>query len=255
MRVAVVGGTGQVGRHVVSALEAAGHDPVVVTRSRGVDVLSGDGLGAALVGAQAVVDASNIATGRRGRAVRFFTQVTERLLVAEERAGVGHHVALSIVGIDDIDWGYYDGKRQQERLVTAGPVPWSVLRATQFHEFPDQVLASARLGPLAIAPMMRMQPVAASEVGAVLADLAVGPPAGRAPDLGGPEAHTLADLARRLFTARGQRVRVVPVRLPGAAGRAMATGGLLPGPGARLGKQTFDEWLAADLQKQQGGST
>lgn len=249
MRVAVVGGTGQVGRHVVSALAATGHDPVVVSRSGGVDVVTGEGLDEALAGAAAVVDVSNVITGRRQVAVRFFTQSTERLLSAEEKGGVGHHVALSIVGIDDVDWGYYDGKRQQERLVAAGPIPWSVLRATQFHEFPDQVLSATRRGPLAVVPKMRTQPVAAREVGAALAELAVGPPAGRTPDLGGPETFMLHDLARRLVRARGQRVLVLPVRLPGAAGRAMATGALLPGPDARLGTQTFEEWLAADLQK------
>lgn len=249
MRVAVVGGTGTVGRHVVSALAATGHDPVVVSRSGGVDVVTGEGLDAALTGAQAVVDVSNVITGRRQVAVRFFAQSTERLLVAGAKASVGHHVALSIVGIDDVDWGYYDGKRQQERLVAAGPIPWSVLRATQFHEFPEQVLSATRHGPVATVPKMRIQPVAAREVGAALAELAVGPPAGRTPDLGGPEPHMLPDLARRLVRARGQRVLVLPVRLPGAADRAMATGALLPGPDARLGTQTFEEWLATDLQK------
>ncbi len=245
MRVAVVGGTGQVGQHVVEALRDTGHDPVVAARSRGVDVSTGAGLDAALAGVPAVVDVSNVVTGRRSVAVPFFTRATEQLLAAEERAGVGHHVVLSIVGIDDVDWGYYEGKRRQEQLALAGPVPVTVLRATQFHEFADQILTAARRGPVAVVPRMRVQPVAAREVGIALAELAGGPPAGRAPDLGGPDQHELPHMVRRLLRARGQRALVVPVRLPGPGARAMADGALLPGPGARLGRQTFDEWLAA----------
>jgi uncharacterized protein YbjT (DUF2867 family) len=246
VRVVVVGGTGQVGRHVVRALRGAGHEPVVVARSHGVDISTGTGLDAALEGAQSVVDVSNFTTTRRDAAVRFFSQVTRRLLAAEERSGVDHHVVLSIVGIDDVDWGYYEGKRRQEQLVLAGQVPPTILRATQFHEFPGQILARSRRGPLAVVPRMRLQPVAAREVGTALADAAVRPPAGRAPDLGGPEQHELVDLVRRLLRARDRRALVVPVRLPGAAGKAMARGALLPGPGARHGEQTFDQWLAGD---------
>lgn len=244
MRIAVAGGTGVVGTHVVAALAAAGHEPVVLARSCGVDVTTGRGLGEALVGAEAVIDVSNVVTMGGRRSVAFFTAATEHLLAAGRAAGVSHHVVLSIVGIDRVGFGYYEGKRRQEELVLSGPLPASVLRATQFHEFAGQVLERSP-GPVALVPRMRTQPVAATEVAAALVALAAGPAVGRAPELAGPGTHDLVDLARRFAEATDQRRPVVPLRLPGATGRALAGGALLPtGPGPR-GEQTFAQWLDA----------
>jgi uncharacterized protein YbjT (DUF2867 family) len=245
-RVAVAGGTGVVGRHVVDALRDAGCEPVVLARSTGVDLVRGTGLDEALRGARAVVDVSNVASQRRATAVGFFTTATSALLAAGARAGVQHHVLLSIVGVDRVDTGYYAGKRAQEDLVLAGDVPATVLRATQFHEFVEQVLALVR-GPVAAVPSMRVQPVAAREVGRLLAELALGPPQGRAPELAGPQVHELTDLARRLLRARGSHRLVLPLKGPTAASRAAVGGALLPtGPGPR-GRQTFGEWLQASV--------
>lgn len=246
MRIAVAGGTGVVGRRVVETLTEQGHEPVVLARSLGVDVATGAGLSDALAGATAVIDVSNAATLRRRTSVQFFTNSSTNLLAAGERAGVQHHVALSIVGIDRVDTGYYAGKRRQEDVVLAGPLPASVLRATQFHEFAGQLL-SRTPGRFAPVPQMLVQPVAAHEVAAALVQLATGEAAGRAPDLGGPKVHQLVDLARRLLQARGEQRRVVPLRLPGAAARQMRLGGLLPGTRAQLGTQTFDEWLTETI--------
>ncbi len=252
MRVAVAGGTGLVGRHVVAALTGAGHDPVVLTRSRGVDLTSGAGLAESLHGVDAVVDVSNVITASRRVSVAFFTSSTRTLLAAGRRAGVAHHVALSIVGVDRVRVGYYAGKVAQEELVLAGPVPATVLRATQFHEFTGRVLARVR-GPLAVVPRMRIQPVAAREVADALAELAVSESAGRRVDLAGPAERELVELARRLLQARRARRRVLAVRLPGAAGRGMAGGALLPaGPGPR-GRQSFEEWLADGPDEDTGG--
>ena len=244
MRVAVAGGTGVVGRHVVTALEEAGHDAVVLTRSSGVDLEAGTGLDAALEGVASVVDASNVLTLSRNRSVQFFTTATGHLLAAEERAGVSHHVALSIVGVDRVDFGYYEGKRRQEELVLAAPVPGTVLRATQFHEFAEQTLARSR-GPVAVVPRMRSQPVAAREVGTALARLAVGPAAGLAPELAGPEVLEMTDMVREVVRRRSLRRVVLPLRVPGQAGKAMAQGALLPAEAGPRGQQTFAEWLAA----------
>jgi uncharacterized protein YbjT (DUF2867 family) len=242
--VAVAGGTGVVGRHVVAAVAAAGAEPVVLARSAGVDLVTGHGLASAMRGVVAVVDVSDISTQKRQRSIEFFTSVTTRLLEAGAREGVRHHVALSIVGVDLVDSGYYAGKRAQERLVLTGPVPATVLRATQFHEFVEQVLALSR-GPVAPVPVMRIQPVASLEVGAMLAALALQPAAGLAPELAGPQEHALTDLARRVLRARRQRRCVLPLRGPVPSSRAVARGALLPtGPGPR-GTQSFDEWLAA----------
>ena len=243
MRIAVAGGSGCVGRLVVDEVRAAGHQPVVITRSAGVDITTGSGLDDALAGTSVLIDVSNIATLRRSRSVAFFEAGTRNLLDAGGRAGVSHHVVLSIVGVDRVGIGYYEGKRRQESLVMSGPVPASVLRATQFHEFAAQVLRRAR-GPLALVPRMRTQPVAAREVAKALLAVAVGPAVGMAPELAGPEQLELTQLARQVLRARRSRRVVVPVRLPGEAGRAAAGGALLPsGPGPR-GTQTFGEWLA-----------
>jgi uncharacterized protein YbjT (DUF2867 family) len=242
MRVAVAGGTGVAGRRTVEALSRAGHDPVVVTRSAGVDLTTGMGLDAALDGVEAVVDASNVVTLDRRRSSHFFSTVTRRLLEAGKRASVRHHVVLSIVGIDRVDFGYYEGKRRQEQLVRDGEVPFTILRATQFHEFADQLLERSR-GPVALLPRMRVQPVAAADVGNRLAELAVGEPLGDAPELAGPEVHAVVEMARQVASRRGRPRRVLGVPVPGGAGRAMASGALLPQGEATLAATTFDAWL------------
>jgi uncharacterized protein YbjT (DUF2867 family) len=248
VKIAIAGGTGVTGRHVTSSVRAAGHTAVVLTRSAGIDLMDGRGLAGALDGVSAVIDVTNTSTTRRSLAVAFFGTVTGNLLAAERQAGAGHHVALSIVGADRIDYGYYLGKRRQEELVLAGPVPGSVLRTTQFHEFAGQVLDRFR-GPVALAPRMLSAPMAAAEAAGALVQLALAGPAGLAPELAGPQELQMVDLVRRVARARGSRRPVLGVRLPGAAGKAMAGGGQLPaGPGPR-GTQTFDEWLAA------GGAT
>ncbi|MFJ8922894.1 SDR family oxidoreductase [Streptomyces sp. NPDC102415] len=248
MRVAVAGGTGVVGRLVVEELAAAGHEPVVLARSRGVDLLSGEGVDAALAGVEAVIDVSDRKAISRGRAVAFFGPVSRNLLDAGARAGVRHHVALSIVGIDRVGHGYYRGKLRQEEVVRGGRVPWTVLRATQFHEFVLQTLQQMP-GPFAVVPRMRTQPVAAREVARHLVELALGPPRGMAPELAGPRVEQLVDLVRRLLHARHERRLVVPVRLPGAVGAAMAGDDQLPTGAGPRGSQTFDKWLAGAVTR------
>lgn len=245
MRIAVAGGTGQVGRHVVEAARERGHDVVVLARSTGVDLSTGEGLGERLTGVDAVVDTSGTFTQDRGVSEEFFGSVTRHLLAAEASAGVGHHVALSIVGIDEVDTGYYAGKRHQEQVLAAGTVPWSVLRATQFHEFAEQALGFKRVGPFSLVPRMLVQPVAAREVAVALLDLAGAGPSGRVPDLGGPERLQLVDLARQVSRAGGLGRRVVGVPLPGGAGRAMRAGALCPTDDGPRGTTTFAAWLGA----------
>jgi uncharacterized protein YbjT (DUF2867 family) len=244
MRVVVAGGTGVVGRHVVELARAAGHAVVPLARSTGQDVVAGTGLAEALAGADVVIDVTSVPTTSTKKSVNFFRAATEHLLAAEQVAGVGHHVALSIVGIDAETTGYYAGKLEQERLVTAGPVPWTLLRATQFHEFAAQVVQRASVGPFVLVPAARTATVAATEVAEALVTLADGPARGRARDLGGPEEADLADLVRRYLAATGRRGRVLRLPLPGAAGKRMRQGAMLPGPNADRGRQTFDEWLA-----------
>lgn len=244
MRIAVAGGTGAVGRHAVAALRAAGHEPVVISRGRGVDVRSTAGLDAALEGVDAVIDALSVETLDGAESVEFFRETTRNLLDAEARAGVGHHVALSIVAIDHAPFGYYAGKVAQEQLVEVGDIPWTILRAAQFHEFAAQMYDRAKVGPLRVAPRMRTQPVAAREVGDALAAVAVGSPAGRVPDLAGPREESLVRMVRAYARAIGSRGWIPAVPVPGAFGRAQRDGSLLPDASATLGRQTFDQWLA-----------
>ena len=245
MRIAVAGGTGVVGRHAVEAARAAGHEVVVLSRSSGADVLTGAGLAARMQGADAVIDVTNTTTLSAAKAVKFFETATRTLLAAESRAGVAHHVALSIVGIDGIDASYYAGKLAQERAVAAGSVPFTIARAGQFHEFAGQLL-SRMSGPVAVLPKLLMRPVAAREVGEHLVRVAEGAPAGRASDLVGPRNEVLADVARRQLAFDGVRRRVLGVRLPGAYGRGLASGSLRGGADALQGRITFDEWLRGD---------
>jgi uncharacterized protein YbjT (DUF2867 family) len=214
---------------------------VVLARSTGVDLATGAGLDAALRGVEVVVDVTEVPTFRQRAAVKARTRMSRMLLDAEQRAGVRAHVLLSVVGADRIPTGYHRGKLEQERVVLDGAVPATVLRTTQFHELVERVLRM-QPGPIALVPRVRIQPVAAREVADLLAEIVEEEPAGRVTDLAGPRVHDAVDLARRTLRARGSHRLVLPVRLPGATGRAVRAG-LLPGDRARRGTQTFREWL------------
>lgn len=247
MRIAVAGGTGTVGRHVVEAARERGHEVVVLSRSSGVDLVAGTGVVAALEGVDAVIDTANANATSADAATAFFTTTTRTLLAAEQAAGVGHHVTLSIVGIDRAPYGYYAGKLAQEREVEAGAVPFTILRASQFHEFAEQMLGMLSFAGVHLAPRLASQPVAAQEVGRRLVELAEHGPAGRSRDFAGPQREDVSDMIRRLAKARGLRGPVLAVALPGKQFAAMRRGDTLPGPDAVLGAQTFDAWLAEQV--------
>jgi uncharacterized protein YbjT (DUF2867 family) len=250
MRVAVIGGTGLVGRHTVDALAAAGHDAVVVSRSVGVDVVTGAGLDEALAGVEAVIDVTNTPEQDPDAVRAFFTAATGHLLAAEANAGVGHHVLLSISGLDRVEGNaHYAGKRLQEQLVEAGDIPVTILRATQFHEFAAQVAGWTRHeGTVTVAPLL-LQPVAARDVGQVLAEVATGAPQGRARDLAGPESQDMVDMARRTLAVRGDEVKLIASWSHGPFSVELAGEIMLPGPDARLAPTTFDAWLDTDDAK------
>ncbi|MEV4623255.1 NAD(P)H-binding protein [Asanoa sp. NPDC049573] len=244
MRIAVAGATGNIGTLTVAALETEGHDVVRVSRSLGVDLSTGAGLDEALTGVAAVIDVTSAPPADRAETVAYFGTATRNLLAAGERAGVRHHVLLSIVGLDRIEGNaHYAGKREQERLVAAGPVPWTIVPATQFHDFAAMVASwTEQDGVAPIAPLL-VQPIAPQDVARVLAEVAVGEPRGRYADVAGPDPQDLVDMARRTNDARGHTVKLVPswsaIFDSSAAGNV-----LLPGEGARVMPTTFDEWLA-----------
>jgi uncharacterized protein YbjT (DUF2867 family) len=251
MNVLVTGGTGTLGRHVVTLLRQSGHRARIFSRNprghvdavRG-DLRTGEGLERALAGMEVVVhSASATRAPLRGRS----TDVggTRRLLERARAAKVEHVVFVSIVGIDRVAYPYYRTKLETEAVVKAGHVPWSILRATQFHGFVDLLLARfSRLPGVTAVPFeWRLQPVDALEVARRLVDVALNRPAGMLPDFGGPEVRDLKSLAESWLAARRERRRLVNLRVPLKMSRQIADGGLTC-PDHRAGAQTFDEYLA-----------
>jgi uncharacterized protein YbjT (DUF2867 family) len=226
---------------------------VPISKAQRVDLLSGVGLATAVAGCDTVIDVTNVVTTRRRTAVDFFSRATQNLLDAGQRAGVRHHVVLSIVGVDVVDYGYYEGKLLQEELVRSSSTPHTVLRATQFHEFAEQMVERMRFGPVAAIPKFRCQPVAAIEVAELLAEIAQAGPqwSGGATmaDLAGPEEWTLPSMVSRLKRARGDRTLMVPVGIPGKAGQLIQQGALLPAGDHHRGAVTFGDWVDDRYQR------
>ena len=246
MRIAVAGGTGVVGRYVVAAAEPRGHQVAVLGRRQGVDVLDENQLARALTDVEVVIDVLNRVGLRRRPVEAFFRETSERLQWVGAKVGLTHIVTLSILGIDRAPgYGYYQAKLVQEKTASAGPIPVTILRATQFYEFPAQILTITRKGPIAPMFRMRSQPVAARTVGNHLLRLAESQPGGIL-ELAGPQVHEMPDLARRLLRARGVRAWVVPMPVAGSAGRAMRQGALLATESTAIDGPTFDEWLRSE---------
>ncbi|HYV14444.1 MAG TPA: NAD(P)H-binding protein [Conexibacter sp.] len=251
MRVAVIGGTGGLGRLLAAGLAAHGDEVRAVSRhaptsqlADGVthhraDLASGDGLAEAVAGVEVVVDAVNEL--RRARTV--LVGGTRRLLAAEAAAGVGHHVAISIVGCERVPWSYYNAKAAQEDAVTAGPVAWSLLRATQFHTLLAGTFAEAARWRLVPTGRALLQPIDPALVAERLVAAVHAGPAGRLPDLAGPEVRTLTELAAAWRTHDGRRLLGLRVPFVGRVGRALRAGGLTD-PAAAAGGATFAQWLA-----------
>jgi uncharacterized protein YbjT (DUF2867 family) len=240
MRIAIAGGTGLVGRYVVDSAQGSGHQVVVLSPSRGVDVRTGRALDAALDGVDVIVDVTNPGAADRDSPMAFFSDVASRLQSGGSARHVGRIVTLSITGIERAaENKYYAAKLRQEEIALGGPVPATVLRATQFHEFAVQMVRRTRRGGVAHVPNMRVRSVAARTVAKVLVELVDGAPLGRAPDLGGPEESDLVTLARQFVQRYGPPVTVVAAD----ADSAVPYGATLPSRNARLEGPTFGEWL------------
>jgi uncharacterized protein YbjT (DUF2867 family) len=246
MKVVVIGASGRAGTAIVSRVAADGHDTVPASRSTGVDAVTGEGLADVLVGADVVVDAlsSPVSDGDGPR--RFFVDSTRTLLAAERDAGVGHHLAVTIVGADRIPGSaYMRGKVAQEAEIEAGPIPYTILRATQFFEFLRQIAAWGTEGDRVRLSTGFSQPVAADEMAATVAELVAGPPVGGRVELGGPEVLGIDAWGRRLFAATGDPRVVVSDPHARYAGAELHGGELTTGDGARIGSIDFDTWSAA----------
>ncbi|MEO3750588.1 NAD(P)H-binding protein [Streptomyces sp. B6B3] len=243
-RIAVTGGTGTLGRLLVAELGRRGHEVRVLSRSSGehpIDLDTGAGLAEALDGCEVVVDASNNRSAKR--APRTMVEGARRLLEAERAAGVGHHVCVSIVGCDRLPSGYFRVKADQERVVTEGSVPWSVVRATQFHEMMDEMFALGARMRLLPVPRARMRTVAAVEAAGVIAGVAEGEPLLDRIEVGGPEETELRDLARTWRSVTGRRTLLLRVPVPGGFGRALREGVAVPDAPDAVGRTPFGGWL------------
>lgn len=247
MRAVVVGGTGLVGSKVVAALQAAGHEAVAASPSTGVDSVADLGLDEAFTGADVVLDVTNSVSFEEEVATPFFVSSTQHQLAAERRVGVAHHVALSIVGLEQAtELGYYRAKLAQEAAVRAGGVPWTIVRATQFMEFMPAVLeANADGQTVRLSPLV-LQPIAVVDLVADLVDVVLGPPLNGTVDVAGPDALPLDEIGRRLLARTGDARKVLsdPDATP-MFGAPIGERVLAAPPGAQLGTTGLEDWLAA----------
>jgi uncharacterized protein YbjT (DUF2867 family) len=260
MKIAVAGATGRVGSRVVELLEASGPDVVPMSRSTGVDVVTGDGLAAALAGAECVIDvASGTARGRQRRAPKaaseFFTASARNLHEIGQKAGVQRMVGVSVIGIDHFTTGQGAAKYAHEKAMLAGPIPVRVLRAAQFHEFVPQLIEWGTQGDVAYVRKMRIQPVASRAVAQALVDLATDPAWAAAPtrseppipEIAGPREENLVDMATLFVARRGTSLRIQGVTDPSDPDdKIFEDGSLLANPHATLAGPTFETWLASD---------
>jgi uncharacterized protein YbjT (DUF2867 family) len=245
-KIAVAGATGRVGHHVVDVLTERGHEVVSISRGRGVDVITGEGLDRALAGVEAIVDTATGPSPEEEPATEFFTTATRNLQTAGERAGVKRIIVVSIINTDRLKGGYSVAKVAHEQAMLSGPIPARVLRAAQFHEFVEVLVQWGTRGDVAYVPRMRTQLVAARTVAEALADLAL--EAGSAPgptlEIAGPREESLVEMAKLLVARRGDSLRIDEVTDP-VDGEANESGVLLPGPQAMLRGPTFEQWLDA----------
>ncbi|WP_040831814.1 SDR family oxidoreductase [Nocardia jiangxiensis] len=242
MKIAVIGGTGLIGSQVVKNLTAAGHEAVPYSLSSGVDVISGQGLEEAVAGADVVVNLTNSPTFDEA-SLAFFQTSMDNLLTAACKAGVGHVVILSIVGTDLVpELDYYRAKALQENLLAAGPVPYSIVRATQFMEFMDAVLSWTADDDTVRLPATPIQPIASKDVAAAVAQVAAGAPLNGIRNIGGPEIFTLDELGRITLSHKGDNRAVVTD--PTAGMFATVKGDVLTDKDARLAPTRYTDWLA-----------
>ena len=245
MKIVVIGGTGLIGSKLVEKLRKDGHQALAASPDTGVNALTGEGLAAALEGAQVVVDVANAPAWDDAAVLDFFETSSRNVLAAEESAGVGHHVVLSVVGTDRLpESGYLRAKAAQEELVTTGPIPYTIVRASQFFEFIGRIADSGTDGNTVRLSPALVQPEAADDVAATLADIALGSPLNDTVELGGPESFRLDELARRLLSATNDPRQVAADVHARYFGAELDERSLVPGADARIAPTRFEDWLS-----------
>jgi uncharacterized protein YbjT (DUF2867 family) len=245
MKIVVIGGTGLIGSKLVEKLRNDGHQPLAAAPNTGVNTLTGEGLAEALEGAQVVVDVANAPAWGDAEVLDFFETSSRNVLAAEAAAGVGHHVALSVVGTERlVESGYFRAKLAQEKLVKAGPIPYTIVRATQFFEFIGRIADSSTDGDTVRLSPALIQPESADDVASTLADVAVGAPLNDTVELAGPEAFRLDELARRLLSANDDPRQVTADVHARYFGVELDDQTLTPGDEARIAPTSFEAWLS-----------
>src|SRR6516164_6533761 len=243
MKIVVIGGTGLIGSKVVEKLKHKGHEVIAAAPNTGVNTITGQGLNEAMTGAQVVVDLANSPSFEDEAVLKFFEIAGRNLLAAEAAAGVRHHVALSIVGIDRSDNGYFRAKVAQEKLIKASGIPYTIIRSTQFMEFLRGIADSSTDGNIVrIAPGL-FQPIAADDVAAIVADVALAAPRNGTVEIAGPERAPFNEIVARYLKAVGDPREVVSDPAARYFGGRVEERSLVPLGEARLGRIGFDEWL------------
>ena len=246
MKIVVIGGTGLIGGKLVNLLQERGHEVLAASPGTGVNAVTGEGLATALAGAEVVVDVANSPSFAPADVLDFFQKSSRNLGRAEKEAGVRHHVALSIVGTDRLpENGYFRAKLAQEELIKQNGIPYTILRATQFMEFMAAIGQSSVVdGQIRLSPAL-IQPVAADDVAAALADVALAPPLNGITELAGPQQFPLEQIVRRALAAAGETRPIVTDPQAGYFGSVLEHGSLVPAPGTtpRIGAIDYDAWL------------
>jgi len=250
MKIVIIGGTGLIGAKVVNHLRQSGHEVVAASPSRGVNSVTGEGLATALAGAQVVVDVSNAPSWEDQAVLEFFESSTRNLMAAEAVAGVGHHIALSVVGTDRLlASGYFRAKMAQEKLIQASPIPYTIVRATQFFEFVSGIANSATDGQNVRLPSALIQPIVSDDIATTLASVAVAEPLNRLVDLAGPEAIPLDELVRQFLKANRDPRTVITDEQASYFGIPLKRRSLIPDGSPLLGSMRFETWLRRSTQK------
>lgn len=245
MKIVVIGGTGLIGSKVVRNLGEHGYEVVAASPNSGVNTLTGEGLAEVLEGASVVVDVSNSPSFEDAAVMEFFQTSTRNLLAYEAAAGVGHHVALSVVGCDGLpESGYLRAKVAQEKLIGESSIPYSIVRATQFFEFLGRIADSATEGNTVHLPSVSFQPLAADDVASVVAKVASGSPLNGIVELGGPEQFRFNEFISRGLSARNDPRKVIADPHAQYFGTELSERSLVPSDGALLGEMRFEDWLS-----------
>jgi len=250
MKIVVIGGSGLIGSKLVPKLREHGHEAIAASPNSGVNTLTGQGLAEALKGASVVVDVSNSPSWEDAAVMKFFETSTRNLLAYEASAGVGHHVALSVVGTDRLsESGYFRAKIAQEKLIKASPIPYSIVHATQFFEFLKGLADISTDGDKVRLPHVLFQPMAADDVASAVGRIAVGPPVNGIVETGGPEQFRMDELVRRRLASLKDPREVIADPKALYAGAKLSERTLLPDKNAQLGETRFETWLTQSAAK------